>query len=83
MASRETILSSKDSTLIANKRLQAPARQRESLGRSLLALKSQLNSLESQLEYMRELYEETLTLEQIASEKLEAKSLPIQIQAQK
>jgi hypothetical protein len=83
MASRDTAMSSKDSTLLANKRLQAPARQRESLGRSLLALKTQLNSLEAQLEYMRELYEQTLILEQIAIEKLAEKSLPIRIQAQK
>ena len=76
-------MSSKDSTLLANKRLQAPARQRESLGRSLLALKTQLNSLEAQLEYVRELYEQTLILEQIAIEKLGEKSLPTRIQALK
>lgn len=83
MAQREASSTSKASTILANKRLQAPARQRESLGRSLLALKTQLNSLEAQLEYMRELYDETLILEQIAIDKLEEETSRKRIPAQK
>jgi hypothetical protein len=73
MALRETSSDSKQSTILANNRLQSPARQRASIGRSLLGLKTQIESLQVQLDYLKELYSETLILEYLASQKLEDK----------
>jgi hypothetical protein len=56
---------------LANKRLQAPARQRASLGRSLLELKSQSEALQAYQEYLEQLITEVSLLEHEAISHLE------------
>lgn len=68
MASRKC---STASPTLANKRLQSPARQRASLGRSLLELKSQSEALQAHLDYLEELIGEVSLLEHLASSHFE------------
>ena len=70
MASRPSQLASQKSRDIANRRLQSPARQRPSLGRSLLGLKTQLEALQAQQEFLELLINEVMLLEHLAERDL-------------
>lgn len=65
MASRESSSSTVEATMLANRRLKSPSRQRASLGRSLLGLKTQIESLEAQLAYLKDVYTEVLILQEM------------------
>ena len=68
MASKKSTAASHS---LANNRLQAPARQRASLGRSLLELKSQSKALKAYQEYLEILIDEVALLEHVAIRHLE------------
>jgi hypothetical protein len=84
MASKKSTAASHS---LANKRLQAPARQRASLGRSLLELKSQSEGLKTYQEYLELLITEVRLLEHLAishlEEVTEAESLHIRSSSKK
>lgn len=56
---------------LADNRLRAPARQRASLGRSLLELKRQSEAIKAYQEYLDELINEVSLLEHLAISRLE------------
>jgi hypothetical protein len=68
LASREKNLSSKQSSELANKRLELPARKRASLGRSLLGIRTQLDALNSYREFFEDLIIELIQREAEAAQ---------------
>ena len=68
LAAREKTSSSKQSSNIANKRLELPARRRASLGRSLLGIKTQLDALNSYREFFEDLIIELMQREAEAAQ---------------
>ena len=70
MSCRSTQLKTQESQNNANRRLQAPARRRPSLGRSLLGLKVQLEELQAQQEFLESVIKEVTILEYIAEQEL-------------
>jgi DNA-binding transcriptional MerR regulator len=68
LEARETTSASKQSSVIANKRLESPARRRASLGRSLLGIKTQLDALNSYREFFEDLIIELMQREAEAAQ---------------
>lgn len=68
LASREAASASKTSSTEADRRLRSPARQRASLGRSLLGIKTQLEALNSYREYFENLIIELMRREDEAAQ---------------
>lgn len=71
IASRNASSASVHSNVVANKRLQSPARQRASLGRSLLGLRTHLEALNAHQIFLEELIFELLHLQHEAELLLE------------